>query len=352
MSLYVQSFYCLMAIVFFAVMASTTGVSSSGGTVRCDRVASPAGSNINPGSESFPYRTTQHLADSLSAGQTGCLRSGTYRENVKISVGGSAESPVTLRSYPGERAKVVGRLWITKSADHVTVSHLNLNGKNSRGLPSPTVNADHVTFYGNDITNNRTAICLLLGSDWGDADNAVVARNRIHNCGRLPATNFDHGIYVAQSRGSVIRDNFIYDNADRGIQLYPAAKNTKIYNNVIDGNGQGIIFSGDDGVASTGNVVEYNIITNSRIRYNVESWYPKGNPIGVRNRVRRNCIYGGKRGATDGGIESSRIGFAASRNNYSDPKYRSRAKKDFRLRGHSSCRKLLTKRRIARKLIK
>ncbi len=352
MSLYIRSFSCLLATVFFAAMASAAVASSSGGTVSCDRVASPSGSDINPGSESLPYRTAQHLADSLSAGQTGCLKAGTYSENVKISVGGSAGSPVTVRSYPDERASVVGRLWIAKGADFVSVSHLMLDGKNSRSLPSPTVNADNVTFYGNDITNDNTAICLLLGSDWGGADEAVVAQNRIHDCGRLPATNFDHGIYVALSSGSVIRDNLIYDNADRGVQLYPAAKNTKVHNNVIDGNGQGIIFSGDHGVASTGNVVEHNIISNSRIRYNVESWYPEGNPIGRGNRIRRNCIYGGKRGRVDGGIESPRVGFTASRNIYSDPLYRSRAKQDFRLQKRSPCKKLLPEGRIARTLLK
>ncbi len=353
MSLCTCNTYRLLAILFVAALVSlVTGCARASTADICDRIASPTGSDMNPGSEYLPHRTVQHLADSLSPGQTGCLRSGTYRENVKISVGGNAGSRVTLRSYPYERARVVGRLWIAQGADHVTVSHLTLNGKSSRGLPSPTINADHVTFYDNDITNDHTAICLLLGSDWGGADEAVVARNRIHNCGRLPATNYDHGIYIALSRGSVIRDNLIYDNADRGIQLYPEAKNTKIHNNVIDGNGQGIIFSGDDGVASTGNVVEHNIISNSRIRYNVESWYPDGNPIGLRNRVRRNCIYGGKHGQIDGGVETPRVGFIASRNIYSNPLYRNRAKKDFRLQKRSPCQKLLLKGRIARSLLK
>ncbi len=320
----------------------------AGGTGSCDRIASPAGSDINPGSESLPYRTAQRLADSLSPGQTGCLRSGTYSQNVKISAGGSAGSQVTLRSYPGERAKLIGRLWIAEGADHVTVSHLELNGKNSRGLPSPTVNADHVTFYGNDITNDHTAICINLGSNWGRADRTVIERNRIHDCGRLPATNLDHGIYIALSKGSVIKDNLIYDNADRGIQLYPAAKSTRIRNNIIDGNGQGIIFSGDEGLASNDNLVEYNVITNSKVRYNVESWYPKGNPVGRGNRVRRNCIYGGKRGRKSSGIQSTRIGFTTNRNIVANPRYRDRAAKDFTLLRRSPCRTLIKSGRIAR----
>ena len=46
----------------------------------CDRVAAPSGSDAAAGTESAPYATAQKLADSLSAGQTGCLRAGTYRQ--------------------------------------------------------------------------------------------------------------------------------------------------------------------------------------------------------------------------------------------------------------------------------
>ena len=49
----------------------------------------------------------------------------------------------------------------------------------------------------------------------------VIERNRIHDCGELPATNHQHGIYVAHAIGTVIRDNWIYDNADRGFSFTP-----------------------------------------------------------------------------------------------------------------------------------
>ncbi len=337
MSLYIRSIYCLLAIVFFAAMASAAVASSSGGTVNCDRVASPSGSDINPGSESLPYRTAQHLADSLSTGQTGCLRSGTYAENVKISAGGSAGSPMTVRSYPDERARVVGRLWIAEGADFVSVSHLDLDGTNATDLPSPTINANDTSFTDNDVTNGHTSICFVVGSDWGRADRTVIERNRIHDCGRLPATNYDHGIYVELTRGSVIQNNLIYDNADRGIQLYPDAQQSIIRSNVIDGNGEGMIFSGDGGVASSDNKVEYNIITNSTIRNNVEAWYPIGNPIGTGNTVRMNCIHGGARDYGNGGIQEPQEGFTATDNLNADPLFVNRSAKNFHLQSSSPC---------------
>ena len=86
----------------------------------------------------------------------------------------------------------------------------------------------------------------------------MIERNRIHNCGELPATNHHHGIYVEASDGARITDNWIYDNADRGVQLFPDAQGTYVARNVIDGNGQGIIFSRK----SANNVVEHNVISN------------------------------------------------------------------------------------------
>lgn len=92
----------------------------------------------------------------------------------------------------------------------------------------------------------------------------------------------------------MIADNWIYDNADRGVQLYPDAQGTLVENNIIEGNGEGVIFSGDTTQASSHNVVIHNVIIDSRIRHNVEYWWP--GPVGSDNIVEDNCIYGGHEG--------------------------------------------------------
>src|SRR5437867_220631 len=65
-------------------------------------------------------------------------------------------------------------------------------------LPSPTVNGDHVTFQDNDVTNRHQGICFNLGNaSYGRAESDTIQRNRIHDCGQLPANNHEHGIYLS-----------------------------------------------------------------------------------------------------------------------------------------------------------
>jgi parallel beta-helix repeat protein len=309
----------------------------------CTKVASTSGSDSAAGTVDAPYRTAQQLADSLSPGDTGCLRGGTYVEDLKVDHAGRSGAPLTITSYPGERAKIVGRVWVTRNGDFVTMSNLDLNGTTAQGtnqdnLPSPTVNGASDTFTGLDVTNDHHTICFAIGGPSGAASKTVIDSNRIHTCGVMPAANHDHGIYVVTSSDAEITNNLIYDNADRGVQLYPAANRTHIAGNVIDGNGQGILFSGADGTASNDNVIEDNIITNSIVRNNVESYYPADNPVGQGNVVRNNCIGGGVRDNGNGAI-GDETGFRVESNNkiIHAPKFADRSAKDFGLASDSPC---------------
>jgi parallel beta-helix repeat protein len=322
----------LALAVVAAAGAMVTG--AAGAVGGCDFVASPVGDDGAAGSVSAPFRTVQRLVDALGPGQTGCLRAGSYAEDVRVGSGGSAGAPVTLASYPGERATVVGRFWIAKGADYVTVEGLNLDGVNSGRLPSPTVNGDYATFSHDDVTNDHTAICFDLGDhEYGVATGTVITDDRVHGCGQLPAANHQHGIYVAAARDTTIAWNLIYDNADRGIQLYPDAQNTTVDHNVIDDNGEGIIFSGDEGYASSGAEVYDNLITGAVIRHDVESWYPAGNPVGTANVVRQNCVWGGKEGT----IDTSGGGYTATGNTVANPQYVDAAAHDYHLKSTSPC---------------
>jgi hypothetical protein len=305
----------LAAVLAFASPASAAP--------RCDQVASPG-----PGG-------AQRLVDSLEPGQTGCFHGGSYEGNVKVST-----PNITLTRFGDEHATLRGRFWIARGADGVTVEGLYLDGTNRDNLPSPTVNADNATFRRNDVSNDHRSICFALGHpDWGRADDAVIELNRVHDCGRLPATNHDHGIYVALATNTLIRGNWIYDNADFGVHLYPNAQSSHVIGNVIDGNGEGLTFSGEYGVTSNDNLVEGNVITNSKIRSNIESWFARGNPIGRGNVARDNCVRGGAYDHGNGGI-ADEWGFRAVDTVRARASFVNRAARDFRL-APGPCRQAL-----------
>ena len=325
----------LVALATAAVIVAA-GVADSPAATSCDKVAAPSGSDSAAGSVAAPYRTAGRLVASLQPGQTGCLRAGTYEQNLTIERGGSAGAPITLSSYPGERATVRGRFRVKDSANFVTVEDLDLDGRQTNDtLPSPSVYGNDVVFRDNDVTNYQTGICFLIGSnDYGRAERVTIEQNRIHNCGVLPAENHHHGIYIEAADNTRVVGNWIYDNSDRGVQMYPDSQGAYIANNVIDGNGQGVSYARQ----SANNVVEHNVISNSVLRWNIEDWELSGGG----NVARLNCVWTTRTGsyARQGGVMVN-PDFTATQNLTADPQFVNRTAKDFRLAAGSPCAALL-----------
>src|SRR3954454_2248307 len=154
---------CLLVATVVVGLSATPARAERAG---CTRLAAPSGSDSAPGTPASPFRTVQRLVDSLSAGETGCLRSGSYRGNVDIRSGGRASRPLRLTNYSGEKATVVGEFEVHKTAPFVVVDHLYLNGR-SAGRVSQFVNAHDVTFRNNDVPTDHAGICFLLGDSNG-----------------------------------------------------------------------------------------------------------------------------------------------------------------------------------------
>jgi Right handed beta helix region len=312
----------------------------AGAAQACDRYASPLGLNLNPGTHELPFQTAQRLANSLLPGETGCLKGGTYNGSLTVTRGGRAGEPVRIQSEPGARAVLIGRVVIQPGADHVTLANLDLVGINAGLQPSPTILANDASLVGNDITNRHSpGDCVFVGGDGNHVERTVILRNRIHNCGLIPLTNRHHGISVWSARDTEIVRNEIYDNADRGVQLYPDSQGTHAEYNTIDGNGVGVLIGGSSATTSNDNVIEHNLITNSESRDNVDANWPGA--VGAGNIVRENCISGGARDNGDGGIRPRMDGVAISNNLTADPGYVNRDGKDFELQPGSLCRPLI-----------
>jgi parallel beta-helix repeat protein len=276
--------------------------------------------------------SVSRFAARLRPGAVGCLR-GTFHHTLRIHNGG-----YRLRSAPGSRATIDGLVSFTRTSHDVVLAGLVLRSPNT---PNVRINGTRITIRRSVITNGHTGICVSIGGGferYGLAHGVALLRNRIHDCGRLPPTNHDHGVYVEGSVGAVIADNLIYDNADRGIQLYPNAKRTLVTHNVIDGNGEGVNFGSaaaggeySAAYASSHNVVERNIISNSRQRYNLEAYW--GGPVGLSNLARENCLWNG----AQGNVDLTAGGLLAVGNVVAKPGFVDAAAGDFRLEPGSAC---------------
>jgi parallel beta-helix repeat protein len=306
-----------------------------GSPAHCDRFAAPVGSPDGDGSSAHPVRGPAGLVRLLGAGETGCLRTGTYVERETIV----RREAVTLRSAPGERALWRGRIVLRGAGDRLL--ELDLDGSagprcaqpDCATLPSPTIHAADVWVASNDITNHHSGICVHPRS-WGDQrpDGFHIVGNRVHDCGRLPATDHDHGIYVADGVHGEVRGNVVYDNADRGIQLYPNARFTTVVHNTVDGNGSGLVVSR----LSAGNVVRDNVFTNSIVRWNAETF----RLTGAGNRFSGNCVRASNADAeydTDGGVALPPSVLQTGTRVARDRVYADRGRGDFRVLTTSAC---------------
>jgi parallel beta-helix repeat protein len=269
------------------------------------------------------------------------LRPGTYSGDVSIDRGGTRGKPIVVTSANSQEARVQGVFWV--DADNVVVTRLRLDGSTTGGQPSPQINGDRVTFRDNNVSNAHTGICFIVGGDfasYGYAERTVIVGNRIHDCGRLPRTGHDHGIYLEGSRGARVTGNLIFGNADWGVHMYPEADGTYVAHNIIEGNGGGVIVAGegaggeyDRDHSSDHNRVELNVIANSSADPNIAVFW--GGPVGVGNVARRNCVWNG----VDGNV-GDHEGLDLSGTIVANPRFVNRLARDFRMRAGSRCRRM------------
>jgi hypothetical protein len=248
-------------------------------SVTCTLVAAPGGSDTTgDGSLARPFQSVVKLDEALAAGQTGCLRGGTYggvSTLHRLSNSGNASGQITITAYPGETPRVAG--WVDVEASYTTISSLQIDGSNtfyttSAGSPCPSPHnlSQALVLAGTgdvfERNNYYESVPGLRGVGigvgfWGNADNTVIRYNRIHDVGQCK--QYDHLIYLASGNNVQIYDNWLYNNHNGfGVSVYPRPTNARIFSNVINSAGSGIGL-GDNGTsASRGNRAWHNVVTN------------------------------------------------------------------------------------------
>jgi parallel beta-helix repeat protein len=125
--------------------------------------------------------------------------------------------------------------------------------------------------------------CTYFGTR-GKPTNITIENSSIHQCGQLPRTNHEHCLYLGQSSGMTVRNSWVYDCADRSIQLSPDTDNALVVGTLVDSDHQAGILLGD---SADNNTVRNNVVDAP----NGKTISTGGQYSGSGNAVIDNCVW-------------------------------------------------------------
>ena len=184
------------------------------------------GSDSNPGTEKQPWRTVAKAVNTMVAGDTTYVRSGTYNEGlIRFKTSGSQSAPIKLLNYPDE-SPVIECVDPTKfhriilehaSGTRNAIGWITIEGFEIRNC------WDGIKMHsGHDITIRRNWIHHNLNQGiLGSGTRILVDRNIINNNGpsiTKPTATRTHGMY-GNGTAWTITNNLIYGHLGYGIQL-------------------------------------------------------------------------------------------------------------------------------------
>lgn len=262
--------------ILIMLIISVSGVTAYPETYYVDQ-NHPQANNTNAGTVGLPWLTMQHAVNTIHAGDTLYVKSGTYSGVFTISkLSGVSDKQTIVQTYPGEQVALEGL--------GVNTGRIKIDS------------CDYLTFKGFEVTTHNQGIFITGGCSYITLDSVEV-----HNIGQ-------EGIHVKEnSHHIVIQNSKVYDTDKwdyngEGFYIgtgsagpidstsYVTVRNCVIYNTVDEA----IEFKpGTHGCIAEGNLI-YNIVTSKTvgvIEINEDSLGVQncsGNPEHI---VRNNIIY-------------------------------------------------------------
>lgn len=225
---------------------------------------SPDGDDTNPGTQSEPWKTIEKAVNTLVAGDTVYIRTGTYYERVVIKNSGSSDDYITYSAYPDEDVIIDGAditvpedegLFHVQSKKFIKISGLQV------------INSGWAGIYVDDssyviIEKNTTYKTASSGIGVWNCNHVTVDENDVsYAC----SNGWQEYISMAQTDVFEIKNNHVYgagDSTKEGICVKQGASNGKVYqNNVYDTTSVGIYVDGWDRL--TKNIEIYGNIVHS-----------------------------------------------------------------------------------------
>jgi hypothetical protein len=308
----------------------------------------PLGNDANLGTQTAPWATIQHAAETLVAGDTVYIMAGTYNERVVPQNSGNAGSPITYAAYPGETAIIdgtgvvvpeYGGLFDLAERDYIRVSGLQVIHSSYYGIVADT--SSHITIeynyvydtYSSGISSWSSNNIIVDGNEvvgactgpWQEhisissTDTFEVRYNHIHDV--MPGTEGKEGLCVkdASAHGKVY-GNHVYNLNHVGIYVDAEAEHlfdVEVYQNVVhDIEGMGFSLASEQG-GTLENIRLYNNIAYDNL---VGLWLSacciETHPFQDITIINNTLAYNGRDGWGGGiGIENTQVQNVVIRNN-------------------------------------
>jgi len=330
----------LILIILISGINVVRAVSAQGQTYYV-APASGGGSDSNLGTISQPWQSIQKAANTMVAGDTVQIRSGTYTEQVITQNSGSVDNYISYQAYPGETVTIDGTgitlpdfgtgLFVVEDRSYIKVSGLRMvnagpNANNAgiyidnshyviveKNYTYNTVSSGIGVWGGSNIIIDSNEVQLACNDGEQEdisvsgVDTFEVRNNTVHNGG--PGTNGGEGITIkGGATNGLVYGNHVYDiTGGQRTCLYVdgwggmlATSNIRIYRNLLHNCSAGITLSSEDGSLVTDILIYNNIVYNSltnglEIGYWGESGVstrPVKNVTFVNNTVYNNGVSG------------------------------------------------------------
>ena len=246
------------------------------------RFASPSGSG-SACSIGSPC-TLSTAISGARAGDVVFLRAGTYalHDAFRVRASGTASEPITIESYPGERAVIDGgyraNTRFSILSDHIVVRNLDVTGMMVGG--GIYIGGNHNLIEGVHSYRNVASGFMISHMSYPPAGAEPPyytergSFNTIRDCIAHSNSDVDtaaqgdnaDGIAVPSGDGNVVRNCLVYNNSDDGIDSWRST-NTLIAFNIVHSNGYGPRGNGN-GVKAGGTWPSYGTIVMHSISYN------------------------------------------------------------------------------------
>ncbi len=198
----------------------------------------PIGSDANPGTEAEPWRTLQKAADTLTAGDTVYIKTGTYPERVAPQNSGSAGNYIVYAAYPGATVTLDGSS-VTLPDDLAGLfevafkSYIRISGLRIVNVGPYLNNAGILVSHSSNIVieKNYTYNTTSSGIGVWSSDHVTIDGNTVElACGG----GWQECISVVDTDVFEVKHNQVLNCRKEGIDAKQGASNGKIYKNLVE----------------------------------------------------------------------------------------------------------------------